>query len=448
MTISAPAGGRTAVAFDVTRLIRRLDNPAPTGIDRVDMAYTRFLSKLPEIDLHMMTTDVVGARVLSRSMSERVLDIAASGWDPVSDASAVAEQAEILAFLEAPYGVRRPEFAERDTASTQKRGDLLRALRFDQFCGGRRLRRLFEPRDGRPPATYLHVSHSNLNKAKRFHWLSRSRGAAVFFIHDLIPLNYPEFCREDEAARHMERIETVHRHADLILVNSESTKRDLIQYFETTGREPARIEAVPLGIESEFLRPRDIRPPNPVVPYFVVVGTIEPRKNHSLLLQVWRRLVERHGARAPRLVIIGRRGWENESVFNQLERASFLDRHVVECNGMSDVTMRYLLCGACALLTPSFAEGFGLPAAEALTLGTPVIASDLETHNEVYGPYADYLDPIDGRAWLQAIEEFSDRDSPRRLNACARARMYSPPTWQGHIARVRDLLLELNAARA
>src|ERR1700710_674754 len=94
-------------------------------------------------------------------------------------------------------------------------------------------------------------------------------------------------------------------------------------------------------------------------PYFLCVGTIEPRKNHLLLLHLWRRMVALHGNRAPRLLIVGKRGWENENVLDLLDRCPALRGHVIELGTVPDSKLTALLRGAQALLMPSFAEGFG-----------------------------------------------------------------------------------------
>jgi glycosyltransferase involved in cell wall biosynthesis len=136
-------------------------------------------------------------------------------------------------------------------------------------------------------------------------------------------------------------------------------------------------------------------------PYFVIIGTIEPRKNHLLLLHLWRKMAG-EGV-PPRLVVIGRRGWENEMVVDLLERSAALAPHVVEFGDLSDAETHRLLGGARALLMPSFTEGLGLPLMEAGVMEVPAIASDLPALREIGAAGTVYLDPLDGPAWRAAI---------------------------------------------
>ncbi len=176
-----------------------------------------------------------------------------------------------------------------------------------------------------------------------------------------------------------------------------------------------------------------------------MLGTIEPRKNHLLALQIWRDFAQQGLAGAPRLLIIGRRGWENEQVFRLLDRAEF-GGLVEECGRLRDQEVAQLVQGATALLCPSFVEGFGLPLAEAMALGTPVIASDIPAAREVGGGVPEHLHPLDFIAWRQVILEMADPAHPRRAAQLDRLAKWTPPSWSQHFAAAENFLEPLAAA--
>jgi glycosyltransferase involved in cell wall biosynthesis len=196
------------------------------------------------------------------------------------------------------------------------------------------------------------------------------------------------------------------------------------------------------------LAPRGDLPRPLDAPYFLVIATIEPRKNLALLLQGWRRLAQHLGASAPRLVIVGQRGWECENVVDLLERSEALRGLVIELPRCRDDELVGWLAHARALLFPSFVEGFGLPLVEALHFGTPVIASDLPVFREVAGDVPDYLDPLDGAAWLDRIARYAAPGSTERQAQLQRMDGYSAPTWRGHFAAVDELIEDLSRSVA
>jgi hypothetical protein len=93
---------------------------------------------------------------------------------------------------------------------------------------------------------------------------------------------------------------------------------------------------------------------------------------------------------------------------------------------------------------PSFAEGYGLPLAEALALGTPVICSDIAVFREAGGEVPEFIDPLDGLSWREAIIDYVPPDSKRRQAQIDRLRNWSAPTWQRHFEIVVPLLGETN----
>lgn len=146
------------------------------------------------------------------------------------------------------------------------------------------------------------------------------------------------------------------------------------------------------------------------------------------------------------LVLIGRRGWENENVIDMLDRAEALRGHVIEAGEVSDNRMQALVAHARAMLMPSFAEGFGMPVVEALAAGVPVICSDIQAHREVGAEAPDYLDPLDGLGWMRLIEAYAVADSRERAAQIARLADWRAPTWRHYFDIVTDLIEEVTAS--
>jgi glycosyltransferase involved in cell wall biosynthesis len=410
---------RTLV-FDVNRLLARQRFSTPTGIDRVDMAYLEALSAMPDFDLRLMARGPLGLRLLS-TPAGALRDTLHAGWGREPPGSAVRWQA-LRQWLQAPPGTPAPVLPA-EIAVTAAKASVRIPWRGDAPPRG--------------PALLVHTSHGQLYRPAYRRWLQGHGLRGLFFVHDLIPLEYPEYNRAAEPARHAARLVTIAHHAAAVLVNSQATADALVDWWQAHRLPTPPVTVAPLGIT---LPPSDAPAPACSVPYFVVLGTIEPRKNHQLLLDLWRAWVQRAPAQAPRLVIAGRRGWNNEALFRQLDHSPTLASHIIEAAGLGDAALRALMRGARALLNPSFAEGYGLPVAEALALGTPVLASDLPAHREVGGACAEYLAPRDAQAWQQALADYTDPTHPRRKAAVGALGQYRVPDWAGHFAIVRSLI--------
>ncbi|MES2884492.1 MAG: glycosyltransferase family 1 protein [Pseudomonadota bacterium] len=435
-----------SVCFDATRLRTRLKAvEQPTGIDRVDLAYLQALSADPQLALSLAVRGVFGIRQLKPSATQQLLEDIARCWCArPTDAQplflAVRDWLESPALTPcAPLARNASPRARRELGSEP---DLAPArLREGEEQMRRDQKSLQKPSQ---PTLYINTSHGQLYRPAYARWLTRTGLRGLFFVHDLIPIEHPEYSRAAEPARHAARLDTIAAQAGAVLVNSAATRDALQAYWAARNVRMPAITVAPLGVGLHSAEPQ-FPAPKAVVPYFVMLGTIEPRKNHLLLLKLWRQMVAADPLAAPRLVLVGRRGWLNEPVFRLLDDSPGLAAHLIECSGLADAELLALLHGACALLNPSFAEGFGLPVAEALAAGVPVLASSLAAHREVGGESADYLDPRDVEGWLHAIRDFAEPASPRRKHALLRVARYQPPTWAGHFEIVRETLRTMHA---
>lgn len=412
------ATDRPEVVLDLSRLMSRMLHGAPTGVDRVEMAYARTLLRHIPDRLAFAAVHPAGRYGrLPESAVVRFLDRTAARW-------------ERGGADETPRAVRRSALAH---------------------CWSL-LPRPVPPPSG--PRILLQASPHHLDRqpmvaAK----LIREQARFVCLVHDLIPISHPEYARPGGAARHERRIRTIDALADGILANSRATLDAFEQRSDRGQADSAlTIRIAHLGVDHPgtpleiAAAPNEPAAADTSTPYFLCIATIEPRKNHLLLLHVWRSLVAMLGTeRTPRLVLVGRRGWENENILDMLDRCPGLRGVVLEQARSSDAVLRTLLGDACALLMPSFAEGFGLPIIEALAAGVPVLASDLPAHREAGGGVPDYLDPIDGPSWRRAILDYAAPSSPRRAAQRIRLGGWRPPTWDDHIGTALALVDEVAA---
>ena len=386
------------ILFDASRLIERSHKAAPTGIDRVDIAYASFLShaKTPAFFVVGKSFPRIMPIKSANFLHRTVPELAA----PSNDETCQLVYAEICGLLARPATAWPPAAGAQKFSAEPKFGFSLAQHLSKQL--GKRAESGALPKRFRN-AIYLHTSHSGLENPTGIHRL-QSRGArVVVMVHDLIPIDYPEFCRPGEDLRHERRLLTVQQRADFILVNSAYTHQRLLSWGEQRKLTLPPIRMVPLGVAPHYFTRNAFSPPHALRPYFVSVGTIEPRKNHAFLLKLWRRLAEEMGESCPALIVIGHRGWEMEAVVDLLERSPPLSRNVIEVSGLNDHAVASLMVGARGVIQPSIVEGFSLPVAEAKAIGAPVLASDIDAHRELANELTTLIDPYDGLGWLEAV---------------------------------------------
>ena len=490
------------IIYDMTGLVTRQSAETPVGLDRVNLRYAEYLASRYGDNILFVKQKGQQAVLIDGEDARALIDYLDCSWSPDKNTSRYkdslsfrVEHARLLdpdydSFFSLPFAERFNYLLHRDMKSelgpefawvgrfpflfriayaflgAAARWPAQLLVRIGRFVGiYSRLhnwkaasRIVFRKRR---PAVTLQAFMAKQNEAAqdtKYYYVNSSQFTGlsldlldqlgdsasletIFLIHDLLPLHYPEyFIGEFDKLlkKRALRILTLHPH---IITNSRTTREHVEEFAAQRHSPPKSIVSMPLGVEDHFLQRPTLPEGEESPPYFITICTIEPRKNHLLLLHIWRELCNLGLKHVPRLYLVGRRGWENENVVDMLERSLPLRGVVLETADVQDEELLPLLAGARALLFPSFAEGWGMPVVESLSLGTPVICSDITALRESGQDVPDYIDPLDGKRWMETIIDYCRPDSPLRAAQQERMKSYRPPSWDDHFAGTLGKLL-------
>lgn len=442
-------------------------NARPSGIQRLQMELCRALVALdPSGDRIGFLRHAAGTRSfrpvawrtvealfdrLSGAASARGTRDAAPPRDPVEASAARAGARRLLHRL--PPRIRQPLISyllqQRQAFSS------LRAMA--RACVARpvSLAETLAPGQAPPPAdgvgpgdlvlvlgaAWYHPGYAELVRAGCL-----DRGARFgLLLYDIIPLRRPEWCDRGLVRIFGTWFHSVVGLADLVFSISRSSGSDIEAYAAAHGpalRGPVHVLPIGSGFTGGEPAPSSAKRPT-VEPihgdYALVVATLEARKNHALLLRVWRRLLdEMPREQVPTLVLAGRVGWLVADLMQQLRNCDFLDGKIVLVEDPSDADLEWLYRGCRFTLFPSFSEGWGLPVTESLAFGRPCIASNATSLPEAGGTLARYFDPENAAEAYRVVREvLSD---PAGLAEWRRriAREFRPVPWQATAAALLD----------
>lgn len=264
----------------------------------------------------------------------------------------------------------------------------------------------------------------------------------AFLIHDIIPIDYPDFCHPIYCTRFREWYSQTVKCADLLICNSYYTKNCIAEYAVNQlelhipecsvirlGRDLPAPEAT--RIDNKKLKSAL----NGSIPVILCVGSLEPRKNLATLISAFE-LLWGTGFNG-KLVLIGREGWQCDDVVFRIKNHTQIGTKLHWFNDIHDDDLVRAYQAATALVFPSIVEGFGLPLMEALSYGLPVAASDIPVFHEIAGKNAIFFDPLDANSIASTILEIMNSPSPKHPNSVVW------PTWEESSI---DLLAILTAA--
>jgi glycosyltransferase involved in cell wall biosynthesis len=262
-------------------------------------------------------------------------------------------------------------------------------------------------------------------------------------IHDLSYLVVPEFAHPNLKKYLESAVPRTLKRARHVIAVSEMTRQDIIERYSVA---PSQVSTIYNGVDGWFYEPDQAAVDRALEhfglrrPYFIIVGTVEPRKNHLALLRAFTALYERR--KDVSLAIVGSPGWLSEPIVAEIEKSA-MSMPVRYLRFVDDTWIPALYAGSTALVAPSWYEGFGLPVLEAMACGGAVITSDRGALPEVAGGHAILVPPGDIEALAASMERLLD-DSTLRANLVKAGRSHAATfSWkvaaEAHIKLYREI---------
>ncbi len=261
----------------------------------------------------------------------------------------------------------------------------------------------------------------------------RAGSRHVIICHDIIPIQFPEWYTPSDVAGFKTYYDLAFATADRVMFTSNQTAKDAAAYCRTIGVDIKASSVVPMGsdiapkLASGINLPAGIEAGN----FALFVSTIEPRKNHRLLVEAWRILLKQEmiAKSGFKLVFVGRRGWKMGTFLEDIAADPVLRESVVHLQNVDDRGLARLYMDAGFCLYPPKFEGFGLPIVEALSYGKALIVANAGPMPEIAGDFAIAIDPDSASAWAQAMGKWIEHPEERSAWARRAAEEYRPLTW-------------------
>ncbi len=440
--------GTQRLILDVSTIARWAGSP--TGITRVEQAVAYYArAHRPDIVLALFDPLALAFRRMSESWADALI-----GWDAAIDAVSFDDRRHRTLLRRWRYP-RYPLLMAFERRRIQTRSRFLRHVieRVKRaVCVGRDLPDVFVDRKGRrlgvvpadmalgetltlgPGDTVLTVGCDWGNqRPDRILALKRRQGFRyVTLCYDLIALRFPQYLPVLGVAAFDRYWRSMFTQSDRILVLSQHVANDIRRHCAESGLNAAELRVVQPGFDQ---LPTQISKESPsgleAGRYILYVSTVEPRKGHDMLLDIWERLLEAGVPQRHRfkLVFVGRRGWQVDELMKRIETHpalgdSFLHLVEVDNDGLASFYANAAFC-----VFPSRYEGFGLSVIECFSHGKAIIASTAGALPEAVNGLSPCLDPEDGEAWFATLSRWIEDPAARSAYEEQIRRSFAWPDW-------------------
>jgi glycosyltransferase involved in cell wall biosynthesis len=255
------------------------------------------------------------------------------------------------------------------------------------------------------------------------------------FIHDLIQIKQPEYVHWEATVEFRKALIDALVLADFVLTNSEFVAGEVREFLDQRLNFSIPVKAVPLSTELPQVSSQRQNIPPEILDigrdeFVLCVCTIEVRKNHMYLVRIWERLIKEFSGDVPRLVFVGKWGWDIDAFREYLDKSDSVSNWLFIFNDIPDSALDYLYRRCLFTAFVSLAEGWGLPVGESLAHGKPCVASKATSIPEVGGTLARYVDPLDpGEGYTVIKQLISDRSALEQWTQQVRNE-FRPRSWR------------------
>ena len=286
--------------------------------------------------------------------------------------------------------------------------------------------------------------------------MKRESGCKVVLAcYDTIVVDFPEYAISSEfRGRLREHLLGLAANADLVVAISDSTKEDLLRFWRKESvRAVGEVIAVPLASATPIAVTVNLPTSDRLDalksqgPYVVYVSTLEARKNHRLLFNLWREFHAEQEQAVPRLVLVGARGWGVNDLLRELECSEAgRDGYIQVWSDVDDELLHGLYANCEFGVFPSFYEGWGLAATELLAHGKTCVVSRSSSLQEATQDVCPSFHPCDHLGWRDEIRRLSHNLEYRRQREADIAARFRPRSWADCSRELASRLFDLSDA--
>lgn len=269
--------------------------------------------------------------------------------------------------------------------------------------------------------------------------LNKRKIKIVTISYDILPLVTPQYSGHttNSLATYVKEIYPVSK---TIFAISRHTKKDVAEWLSHNGLKAPDLKVIRLGDDFNKHNSRKPKYFQDTTPYILCVGTVEARKNHTILYYVYKNAFRR-GIGLPRLVVVGRRGWMTENIYQIIKSDPEVKDKFIFIHSASDDELSWLYDNCLYTIYPSFYEGWGLPIAESIAHGKTVVASNTSSMPEIAGNLIDYFDPTSTDECLEAMSKMLNSEYLKKAEK--RIAKYTPRSWDQTFDEVNNAIMEL-----